>query len=85
MLSEEILGIALEQEIVYLLSFLCYSQDQHISSAQASDLIRQALRSQVLKQPDDIARKNSYKLETTQTNFPGRTWTLVFTLRNEVD
>ena len=41
--------------------------------ARPPNLICQAHRSQVLMQPNSIRRKNSYKLESTQTKFSVRT------------
>ena len=46
----------------------------------ASDLICQAHRGQVLRQPNNIRRKTAYQIEATQTNAPVRTSTLAFKL-----
>ena len=49
--------------------------------ARALNLICQAHRSQVLTQLNNIRRKNSYKLESTQTKFSLRACNFVFKIK----
>lgn len=84
-----ILGIVLTQVCIIGLKF--FLEDIFFATlwarafpppqARALNLICQAHRSQVLTQPNNIRRKNSYKLESTQTKFSVRTCNFVFKIK----